>query len=167
MTTIIRVTGGLVCVLLLLVGVSWLVSMSSESVIKLLLVSVQTGIGPSQRVHLSSGKTLLHVCLIIEVRHVPAIFLVIVVVSIGRARVTGGNALGIGCRGSVVEVGLASMLAFSSGAKLVLLWFFSPGCPDTNHPNEKHQENDKDDRPCNSSGDVCKLTLLLAVFSGE
>ena len=61
---------------------STLICMTSQTVIELLLVSIQAGIGPCQAVHLAS-QTILHVSLIVEVGHVPAILLVIVVVGVG------------------------------------------------------------------------------------
>ena len=57
-----------------------MVCVSPESIIQLLLVTVQTGAAPSQAVHLG----VLHVAALrVEVWHVPAILLVIVVVGIG------------------------------------------------------------------------------------
>lgn len=57
-----------------------MVGVSPESVIQLLLVTVQTGAAPGQAVHLG----VLHVAALgVEVGHVPAILLVIVVVGIG------------------------------------------------------------------------------------
>ena len=76
--------------------------MAPETIIELLLVSVQAGIGPGQAVHLAS-QPVLHVALVVEVGHVPSVLLVIVVVGIG-AVVTGSNTLSIRSRSSVVEI---------------------------------------------------------------
>ena len=107
--------------------------MAPESVVELLLVAVEAGVGASQAVHLPGHTILqnqylisnagllicgtdLHVSLAVEVGHVPAILLVIVVVGVG-AVVAGGDALSIGGATAVVEVVASLVSNLSSRAK--------------------------------------------------
>ena len=60
--------------------------------------------------------TYLHVSLVVEVRHVPAVLLVIVVVSVG-AVVAGGDALSIGGTSAIVEVVASLVSNLSSRAQ--------------------------------------------------
>ena len=100
--------------------------MAPESVVELLLVAVEAGVGPGQAVHLPGHTILrnqyliskagllisgtdLHVSLAVEVGHVPAILLVIVVVGVG-AVVAWRDALSVGRRRSVVEVDSVSTM---------------------------------------------------------
>ena len=60
------------------------VGVSPEPVVELLLVAVEAGAAPGQAVHLAGHVGVLHVAALgVEVGHVPAILLVIVVVGVG------------------------------------------------------------------------------------
>merc|ERR1719327_1650356 len=122
--TVIRIAGGLVGTLLFLAA---LVGVAPESVVELLLVAVEAGVGPGQAVHLP-GHTILHVSLAVEVWHVPAVLLVIVVVGVG-AVVAGGDALSVGCGGSVVEVVSPSVSHLGPGSQSHLLLLLGSGGP--------------------------------------
>ena len=132
-----------------------LVCVSSEPVVELLLVAIKTGVRSGQTVHLpsqtvleredrfvvwkeSSDLTYLHVSLIVEVGHVPAVLLVIIVVGVG-AVVAGRDALSVRGRGSVVEVGSAAVGHLCPGAQANLLLLLGPGGSDTDHPDEEDQ----------------------------
>ena len=134
-----------------------LVCVSSEPVVELLLVAIETGVGSGQTVHLpsqtvlereregrfvvwkvSSELTYLHVSLIVEVGHVPAVLLVIIVVGVG-AVVAGRDALSVRGRGSVVEVGSAAVRHLCPGAQANLLLLLGPSGSDTDHPDEEDQ----------------------------
>ena len=109
--------------------------MAPESVVELLLVAVEAGVGASQAVHLPGHTILrnqylisnanagllicgtdLHVPLAVEVGHVPAVLLVIVVVGVG-AVVAGGDALSVGGTSAVVEVVASLVSDLSSRAQ--------------------------------------------------
>ena len=107
--------------------------MAPESVVELLLVAVEAGVGPGQAVHLPGHTILrnqhlisnagllisgtdLHVPLAVEVGHVPAVLLVIVVVGVG-AVVAGGDALSIGGTSAIVEVVASLVSNLSSRAQ--------------------------------------------------
>ena len=107
--------------------------MAPESVVELLLVAVEAGVGASQAVHLPGHTILrnqylisnagllisgtdLHVPLAVEVGHVPAVLLVIVVVGVG-AVVAGGDALSIGGTSAIVEVVASLVSNLSSRAQ--------------------------------------------------
>ena len=107
--------------------------MAPESVVELLLVAVEAGVGASQAVHLPGHTILrnqylisnagllicgtdLHVPLAVEVGHVPAVLLVIVVVGVG-AVVAGGDALSVGGASAVVEVVASLVSNLSSRAQ--------------------------------------------------
>jgi len=164
--SIIRVTGGLIVTFIFF---ATLVCMPPEPIIQLLLVPVQACIGPCQAVHLATGQTcqaLLHVALVIEIRHVPPVFLVIIIVGICTV-VAWCYTLCIGCGGSVVEIWPSLVGYFGPRTKSCLLWLFGPCCSDTNHPNQKYQQNNKNNSPGDPSSNVGKLRLLLTVFSCE
>lgn len=69
-------------------------------------------------------QTLLHVRLVVEVWHLPAVFLVVVVVCV-RGMVAGGDALSVRCRSTVVEIHLRTVLV--SGRSEHLLGFLPSG----------------------------------------
>ena len=63
------------------------VGVSSQPVVELLLVAVEAGAAPGQAVHLAGHVGVLHVAALgVEVGHVPAILLVIVVVGVGAEK---------------------------------------------------------------------------------
>ena len=104
---------------------------------------------------------------VIEVWHSPAIFFVLVVMGVGGAVVWGGDALGVGCGGAVVEVDLTASHVSDTGGKL-LRW---PGtitrATDTNHPNKQDQNNDEQNSSSDTSGNVGKLGLLSALNTSK
>lgn len=64
-----------------------MVGVSSQPVVELLLVAVEAGAAPGQAVHLAGHVGVLHVAALgVEVGHVPAILLVIVVVGVGAEK---------------------------------------------------------------------------------
>ena len=148
-----------------------LVCVSSEPIVELLLVAIETGVRSGQTVHLPGqsvlerekidwlfGKeadwTYLHVSLIVEVGHVPAVLLVIIVVGV-RAVVAGRDALSVLGRGSVVEVGSPTVRHLGPGAQTNLLLLLGPGGSDTDHPDEENQQDQEDDGSSNAwSGKV-------------
>ena len=93
--------------------------------------------------------TYLHVTLIVEVGHVPAVLLVIVVVGV-RTVVAGRDTLSIRCRGSVVEVGRSAVSHLGPGAQSDLLLLLGPGGSDTDHPDEENQQDQEDDGSSNA-----------------
>ena len=132
-----------------------LVCVSSEPIVELLLVAIETGVRSGQTVHLPGQSVLerekivwlfgkeadwthLHVSLVVEVGHVPAVLLVIVVVGVG-AVVAGRDALSVRGRGSVVEVWSSTLSHLSPGTQADLLLLLGPGGSDTDHPDEEDQ----------------------------
>ena len=93
--------------------------------------------------------TYLHVSLIVEVGHVPAVLLVIIVVGVG-AVVAGRDALSVRCRGSVVEVRSSAVRHLSPGAEANLLLLLRPGGSHTDHPDEEDQQDQEDDGSSNA-----------------
>ena len=93
--------------------------------------------------------TYLHVTLIVEVGHVPAVLLVIVVVGV-RTVVAGRDTLSVGCRGSVVEVRSATVSHLSPGAQADLLLLLGPGGSHADHPDEEDQQDEEDDGSSNA-----------------
>ena len=109
-----------------LLALPGLVGVPLQPIVELLLVAVEAGVGASQAVHLPGHTILrnqylisnaglsicgtdLHVSLAVEVGHVPAVLLVVVVVGVG-AVVAGGDALSVGGTSAVVEV-MASLVS--------------------------------------------------------
>merc|ERR1711976_1089847 len=110
LAAVITVTRGLVALVFLALAV---VGVSPEPVIQLLLVPVQAGAASGEAVHLAG---VLHVSSLgVEVGHVPAILLVIVVVGVG-AVVRRGDALSVRGGSSVIKVGGVTMSHLSAGA---------------------------------------------------
>lgn len=91
------------------------ISVSLQSVVQVVLCTVDAGIRPCQTVHLTVNaimQTFFHVSLIVKVRHFPTVFFVIVIVGI-CGMVTRGYAFGIRSRRSVIEVDLRAILVSS------------------------------------------------------
>jgi len=143
------------------------VGVSPKAVIQLLFVAVEAGATAGQAVHLGRHRPILHVAALgVEVGHVPSILLVIVVVSVG-AVMGGGDALGVGSGGAIVEVGGVTMSHLSAGAETNLLLLLGSGGPDTDHPHKEDQQDQEDDSPGDSSSNVGKLRLGLTVITSE
>ena len=66
------------------------------------------------------------------------------------AVVAGGDALSVGCRGSVVEVRSSTVSHLSPGAQPDLLLLLGPGGSHTDHPDEEDQQDQEDDRSSNA-----------------
>merc|ERR1711915_742779 len=100
-----------------LVFLSSLVSMTPESIIEFLLISIKAGVRSSKAVHFSS-KSILHVSLIVKVGHIPAILLIVIIMGVCTV-VAGGDTLGIWGRGSVIEIvrAVVRMRDLSSGTE--------------------------------------------------
>merc|ERR1712147_524288 len=130
-----------------------MVGVSPESIIQLLLVTIEAGAAPGQAVHLG----VLHVAALgVEVGHVPAILLVIVVVGI-CAVMRGGDALSVGGGGAIIEVRGVTMSHLCAGAESNLLLLLGPCGSDTDHPDQQHQEDQENDGSGDSSSNVGKL----------
>ena len=96
--------------------------------------------------------------LVVEVWHVPSILFIVVVVSIG-AVVAGGDALSVGCGGSVVEVVSPSVSHLGPGSQSHLLLLLGSGGPHADHPDEEHQEDQEDDGASNAWSIKCFLSV--------
>ena len=81
-----------------------------------LLRDCTTGCGTDGSICGTICATDLHVALAVEVGHVPAVLLIIVVVGVG-AVVAGGDALSVGGAPAVVEVVASLVSDLSSGAQ--------------------------------------------------
>jgi len=158
--TLVRLAGGFVGARLFFLSVA-VVGMPAQPVVQFLLVAVQAGVGPGQGVHLRVLVTLLAV----EVGHVPAVLLVVVVVGVG-AVVGGRDALGVRRRRAVVKVH-STVSNFCARAKARLLGRASARGAHTNHPDEEDEQHHKDDRTSDTSGDVGKFGLFSTILSGE
>ena len=78
--------------MLTLLGLAWLVGVPLQPVIELLLVAVEAALAAAEGVALvAGGQPLLHVALVVEVGHVPAVLLVIIVVGVGAGDGVSGN----------------------------------------------------------------------------
>lgn len=90
------------------------VRMPLEPIVEVFLRAVDARIGPREAVHLpihAIVETLLHIRLIVEVGHLPAILFVVVVVSVCRV-VGWSDGLRVWRVRSVVEVHLGSVLVY-------------------------------------------------------
>jgi len=77
-----------------------LISMSPETIVEFLFVTIETGVGTRQAVPLVRAVAQIlcfHVGFIVEVGHFPSVLLLVVVVGVGRV-VGRGDRLGVRCR---------------------------------------------------------------------
>ena len=147
------------------------------------LLAVEGGVGPGQRVHLGRVSAVsarvrgrrpagavvqpvLHVGLVVEVGHLPAVLLVVVVVRVGGV-VRGGDGLGVGGGRAVVEVDLGAVLLGGGGEDLLGGGAAGAVGPHADHPDQQDQDDDEDDGAGDAPGHVGELGLLLAVLAGE
>lgn len=105
--------------------------MPLQSVVEVFLGPVYAGVGAREAVHLAAHavvQALLHVRLVVEVGHLPAVFLVVVIVRV-RGVVRRCDRLRVRRVRSVVEVHLGAVLVDSRGQRLLwLLLFTRPVC---------------------------------------
>jgi len=104
-----------------------------------------------------------HVRLVVEVGHLPAIFLVVVVMCVRRV-VRRRYGLCVRCR-AVVEVDLGPGLVVSLGHQL--LGLFDALRPSTDHPHEQRDDDEEHDSSRDTASDVCEVRLVFAVGSDE
>lgn len=145
--------------------------MPSEAIVQVLFVAVDAGVADALQgaAVLAVVQRLLHVGLVVEVGHLPAVVVVVVVVGVGGV-VGGRDALGVGRRGAVVEVGLRAGRRREVGGDGVhrhLLRHRARRGADTDHPDEQHHEDDEDDGGADAVGDVDELGLALAALAVE
>ena len=107
--------------------------------------------------------TYLHVTLVVEVGHVPAVLLVVVVVGV-RTVVAGRDALSVGCRGSVVEVRSSAVSHLSPGAQADLLLLLGAGGSHADHPDEEDQQDEEDDGSSNAWSGKSSMKYLGSVL---
>lgn len=104
-----------------------------------------------------------HVRLVVEVRHLPAVLLVVVVMRVRRV-MRRRYGLGVRCR-AVVEVHLRTGLVVGLGHQLLgLLDAFRPGAY---HPHEQRDDDKEYDGGRDAARDVRKVRLILAVRPDE
>ena len=104
---------------------------------------------------------------VVEVGHAPAVLLVLVVVGIGRAVLRRSDRLGIGRRRAVVKVDLGSVHLSGAWLQELLAGALAPARPYTDHPDEQHQQDHKEDGARDAAGNVGKLGLLLTLLAGK
>lgn len=139
----VAITRGLVATF---VGLLSLVCVPPQPVVELLLAAVAVLLGvqrrvrPGQRVHL-----VFHVAaVVVEVWHLPAVLLVVIVVRVGRV-VRRRDAFGVGRRRAVVEVDLRAVLVGGGAEDLLGRGPPGPVGADADHPDEEDEDDDEDD----------------------
>lgn len=108
--------------------------------------------------------TVLHVGFIVEVWHLPAILLVVIVVRVG-AVMRRCNGFRVRRVSAIVEVHLRARLV--NGRSQHLLGITALGRTHTDHPDEKHNDDDEDDSASNATGNVSELRAFGAMGSSE
>lgn len=104
-----------------------------------------------------------HVRLVVEVRHLPAVFLVVVIMCVrGVMRRCYGLCI---WRRAVVEVHLRTGLVV--GLSHQLLGLLDTFRPRANHPHEQRDDNEEYDGGCDTASDVREVRLVLAVRPDE
>lgn len=111
----------------------------------------------------SGGPFTFHVRLVVEVGHLPAVLLVVVVM---RVRGMMRRRYGLGVRrGAVVEVHLRPVLV--GGLRHQLLGLLDALRPGAYHPHEQRDDDQEYDGGRDAAGDVRELGLVLAVRPDE
>lgn len=111
----------------------------------------------------SGGPFTFHVRLVVEVGHLPAVLLVVVVMRV-RGMMRRRYGLGVRC-GAVVEVHLRPVLV--GGLRHQLLGLLDALRPGAYHPHEQRDDDQEYDGGRDAAGDVRELGLVLAVWPDE